>query len=136
MGFNTALMFCNDALGALKRDPDAGVKIASGITLANRDDSFGVGNHVNCFSVLPSIHANGTQVILVGGNTIRSVCTFGHTTFMSIPDCDIEEKLLARLADDLGYNLSKKAWRKRLDAPAISTQTKTSGSTQTDAPEQ
>jgi len=118
MGYNTALMICNDGLHELERDPDAGKKIARGVLMADRDPphSISIGNHCNPVSILPSQHADTAQLVVVGGNWIQSVAFLRNRDFTGASNDPVAERVLRQLADDLGYNLSKKAWRKREDA--------------------
>jgi hypothetical protein len=121
MGYNTAVMFCNDGLGQLKAGPLAGQKLYEGILTAERGadsrgygNSISIGNHGNMASALPSVHADASQLVIVGGNTIQKVADLYRLNEWSA------ETLLQALAEDLGYNLSKKAWRKRKDLLAES----------------
>jgi hypothetical protein len=109
-------MICNDGLSEFERDPDAGKKLAQGVTCAGRreDKSVAIGNHCNPVSILPSQHADVDQLVLVGGNTIRSVHSFYRA--VGYGQDSLAEAVFAALADHLGYNVSKKAWRKRRDA--------------------
>ena len=121
MGFNTALMICNDGMDELRRDPLAAEKLHQGILLAGRQrDGWGfsvsIGNHCNPVSILPSEHADYAQLVIVGGNSIRRIATLGGSRARFDWDA---EGVFATLADQLGYNVSKKAWRKRQDAQGI-----------------
>lgn len=110
MGFNTALIICNDQLSDLAKSPEAGAAIDRVIGEANN------GRYENGtrkmtepaygrFSVgaLPSRHADEGQLILIGGNSIQLVArcwTFDPLT------------ALEQAADQLGYKLVKKRERK------------------------
>ena len=116
MGYNTALMVCNDGLSQLERDADAGKKIARGVLAAGQAtvNYIAIGNHANPVSILPSQHADVDQLVIVGGNTIRHVHSFYR--LIGCSSRPLEEDVLSALAEELGYTLRKKAWRKREDA--------------------
>lgn len=113
MGYNTAAMFLNDALGGLKTDPDIGAKIYDAITISSRPEyqktgvDFSIGNHGNGGMVLPSYHADEVQILAVGGNNMRRLGTV-HYGWSKMDD---SVEMCKRLAESLGYRLVKKAGR-------------------------
>lgn len=95
MGYNTVAFFLNDQSSEIERDP---------LTIRRLKDAMacGMGNDDRQYmTVLPSVHADGQQVIMAGGNRVTSLAVlFG---------CDhTEEALLRGLAERLGYSLRKK----------------------------
>jgi hypothetical protein len=120
MGYNTALMICNDGLEQLRRDPNAAEKIYQGVLAAGSraENWVSIGNHCNLVSILPSQHADVSQVVLVGGNSIEAVHSLYGVIDWHETDEPFAEQVLRALAHDLGYNLTKTAWRKRRDAKA------------------
>jgi hypothetical protein len=97
MGLNTAAIILNDHLHELQNAPDAGAQIARAIQLGHRGKGWtNVG-----VTVLPSVHADAVQVVAIGGNAIRNL-GYGHWR-------DDDEKLLRKLADDMGFRLVRKA---------------------------
>lgn len=106
MGYNTAVLILNDAMGNLKTDPDVGRKLYDAMGESSRPEyrekgvDFSIGNHGNGGMVLPSYHADTTQIIAVGGNYMRRL----GVTFGSLTD---DERLLKNLAESLGYTVTK-----------------------------
>jgi len=105
MGFNTAILIINDGLGDIERNPQ---QFVNGITEhLHRGGSFAVGSHCNPVEVVPSEHADFTQLISVGGNmAVKVLSTYGaldhHTE-------DGQVKLLKKWADKLGYRIVRKS---------------------------
>lgn len=108
MGFNTAILMLNDALGDLRDDPDVGVKLYDAVTRTTRGQPVVVhlGCHGNAATVIPSQHASLNQVIVVGGNTIQRLATTSD-------DVDSPEKLMRFLAQSLGYTVSRRRQSRR-----------------------
>lgn len=96
MGFNTAVIVLNDHIHDLEKDQQTGVKLGQLIRGKGYHDTYMSG--VDC---LPSVHADGTQIIAVGQNQIRLL-----TTAFAGVQHDVE--LLKELADNLGYRIVKK----------------------------
>jgi hypothetical protein len=123
MGFNTALLVLNDGLDTLQSDPSAGRKIAEMIlhhSCARRGETayVGIGNHGNVVSCLPSLHADETQIIAVGGNRMQYLGYGGN--YRATP-----EEMLKRLADQMGYRIepkfkAPKKWRSAKVCPNCS----------------
>lgn len=109
MGFNTALIVCNDQLHSLASDPRAGAIIKHVIDHAchgeykNGVRKSGPAYGIYGVGALPSQHADDGQLILVGRNSIQLVGT-----------CWTGDPLEAirQVADQLGYKLTKKPERK------------------------
>lgn len=97
MGFNTAVLVLNDHIHDLEKDKQTGEKIGRLIRTKSYDDAYMSG--VDC---LPSVHADGTQIVAVGQNQIRLLTT----AYVGVQH-DVE--LLNELADSLGYRIVKKA---------------------------
>ena len=110
MGYNTAVLFLNDGLSCLAKDPDAGKKIYDAITETSlgRPVSFGLGNHCNMGYALPSRHADEIQLIAVGGNSM--VCL--ERMYYGLSDMTNPDAVLKRWADERGFRLVKKPVRK------------------------
>ena len=110
MGYNTAIIICNDQLHDLARDPDTGRAIDRMIGEANAGRRTAEGREVGqaaygrfSMGALPSRHADEGQLILVGGNCIQTVARCW--TFDPL-------EALKQAADQLGYTLHKKPERK------------------------
>lgn len=111
MGWNTTVVVYNDALGAIKDDPEFGRKLAEAISRRSAgirgDDPVDVpaGNHANAAMVVESHHADSTAVITVAGNLgILQAQTYGwdhHTPEGS-------ERVLRAWAEKLGFDLVQK----------------------------
>lgn len=98
MGLNTPCIILNDFLHEFDEDAEIGKKIARAVR-ANGDERH-MGFYTQAFTVLPCGHSSGMQIVAVGGNTIRAI---------GYGDChDNDETLLRKLADRLGYNLTKR----------------------------
>lgn len=69
MGFNTNITICNDYLGEYENQPEVftGI-ICGGARLLEGDRQWGI-------TVLPSAHADSTQLIAVGGNFASKLYT-------------------------------------------------------------
>lgn len=109
MGFNTPVLILNDAMENLRTDPLVGTKLYNAIMHStspkyrDRGVDFSIGNHCNGGLVLPSKHADETQVIAVGGNYMRSVYSGYYLDMMD------SVKICKAVADSLGYRLVKKS---------------------------
>jgi len=101
MGFNTAVIIKNDYMHTIQDDKDFGEKLCDSIYYSGWNKT---RNLHNSFSTLPSQHADTMQVVLIGGNSIRSL---GYSNWNST---DIE--ILRDLADQFGYKLTKKREKK------------------------
>jgi len=97
MGFNTALIVLNDHLNDLERDTQTGEKLSRLI------QGKGYSDHVYMSGVdcLPSVHADGTQIVAIGQNSINLLT-------VSFARSNDEKALLKDFADHLGYRLVKK----------------------------
>lgn len=104
MGYNTALMLCNDGLDTLVRDPNAGQKIHDAVIQANamRPVTVSLANHCNPMMILPPQHADMNQLVMVGGNMIRPVAGFFRMGYHA-DQREFQEVVLGRLARELGY---------------------------------
>ena len=108
MGYNTAAIILNDGMDQLKKDPEAGTKIYNGILQAHREaQTISLGNHCNPMMVLPSQHADFTQLVAVGGNYIRPVRNIYNIPYEK-DDVIFQELVLERLAHELGFNIAKR----------------------------
>lgn len=113
MGYNTTVVFLNDALGDIEYDPDFGKKLADAVLQVQRGKSVDVsaGSHVNAATVIESHHADYYSAVLVGGN-------YGHRLPGSVgirhwdKTSEIELAYLRELAHAHGYDLRKKPVRK------------------------
>lgn len=110
MGFNTALIVCNDQLDRLVADPRAGGVIGDVISEANygvrierkrRIGDAAYGRH--SVGALPSMHADDCQLVLIGHNAIQRV----GVCYSSDP-----LEAIRQVANHLGYDLRKKPERK------------------------
>jgi hypothetical protein len=103
MGFNTVVTICNDMLGDYERNPERFTKIICGGALKHDgEDQWGI-------TVLPSDHADATQLVAAGGNYATKVHTGWYVGSHHTEEG--QEKLLRQWADSLGYHLVKKTKR-------------------------
>lgn len=111
MGWNTGVIILNDAIGNIEDHPKEfvdGLRRAMGDFLSHggKPVDIAVGGHVNAASVFHQSHADNTGVFAIGGNhATRLLETYNggrHHT-----DADKLE-LLKRLAEEMGYNISRK----------------------------
>ncbi len=98
MGFNSSLILLNDALHYIEKDPYFGEKIADAIARLS------VEAHCNAATVIETHHANYTTVIAFGGNEGR-LLHWGDSS-------EENRKLLASIADYLGFRLVQKSRKK------------------------
>lgn len=109
MGYNTAVIICNDQLQSIADDPNFGSKLKDTILDTRRVRPRGHENmnaaNYGAYSVgaLPPRHADDCQLVLVGRNSIQLV-----------GQCWSSDPLEAirQVADHLGYDLRKKPERK------------------------
>jgi hypothetical protein len=95
MGFNTVAFFLNDMSDQIEGDPQTISRLMNAMRSGRGYDGR------QYMRVLPSQHADHTQVLLAGQNRITTlpiVMGWDHT----------EEALLRALADHLGYRLVAK----------------------------
>jgi len=95
MGFNTVAFFLNDQSDQIESDPN---------TIPRIMDSMrgGQGNDDRQYmTVLPSVHADGDQIIMAGGNRITTI-GIAHGC------CHTPEALMRYLAQSLGYKIVKR----------------------------
>lgn len=99
MGNNTVGLFLNDFAAEIERAPDLGGLIARQLRSGN-----GAEIGWQALTMLPCCHADYDQVIIAGGNRINRVAL--------LRGCDhTAEALLHKLADHLGYSLTKRGRR-------------------------
>lgn len=98
MGYNTAILILNDQLNELARDSNAGKELAGAVLEASATGRT-VWMPLTGGQVLPSVHADLTQVVLIGGNRIRCVMS----SFS-----DEEDEILREWAAERGYELRRK----------------------------
>lgn len=98
MGYNTALMICNDNLSEYQKSP----QILTNAIFEKYYDGGRCGN----ITVLQSDHADATQLIAVGGNFATKV----HTTYYVPSHHTVEGQvaILESWAKELGYKVVKK----------------------------
>lgn len=98
MGYNTAVLVLNDYLSDIETDQAFGAKVAEATIQAHarmeRVNILGTG-----VQVLPSEHADWTQIVLIGQNRIRRAATANGGS---------EEDVLREWAWQLGYDLRKR----------------------------
>lgn len=104
MGFNTTVLFLNDALHNLTADKEFPKKLYHAIldTGAHNPDraiDVSILNHVNAVRVLGCSHADNMQIFGIGGNTGQ---------LLGVVSCyNSEHTALRRLAAQHGYRLVK-----------------------------
>jgi hypothetical protein len=107
MGYNTAAIILNDGMDQLKKDPDTGKKIHDGILMTMQGpQTIPLGNHCNPVMLLPSRHADEDQIVIVGGNYIRTVCNAWGLPHR-VSEAELQEAVMRHLAQKLGYSLRK-----------------------------
>lgn len=116
MGYNTGILILNDGMHLLKDDPNAGKRLYDGILQAhNQSVTVGLKGFANPIMVLPSQHADVTQIIAIGQNYARTV--HNHYGYLSGKDNspDLKFAVLQKLADELGFSLRRKPTRRVID---------------------
>lgn len=104
MGYNTTVVILNDALNEISKDKKFGEKIHDAVIRVHHGDSIAIssGGHCNAATVIETHHADGINLIAVGGNYGRDLGYMGNYRSKPID-------LLKSLADSLGYRIVKKA---------------------------
>lgn len=114
MGWNTAILFLNDAIGEIEGDPKQVVKNISAMMegmshhsgdIMQPGKSLAVGNHGNPMTLLSRDHADVTNLVAIGGNHGTTLYS-GHNGGRHY-EKDDQIKLLKQAAEALGYRLSK-----------------------------
>lgn len=116
MGFNTSAIILNDAVHLLPDDHDLGQKIHDAVLQVGcRFDApsvdIGIRGHANAMTIIESHHADQTKVISVGGNCGQVLGTIYAWDF-DLRKPEDKERMLKRLAEELGYTVHKKPSRK------------------------
>lgn len=113
MGFQTTITILNDALHDMESDPkgwvDKTIKQIQSHSGNQDAQSYGFGGHANGFTIDAMHHADVTSVIAVGGNHSTVLGQFynqGHH------DNDTRLALMKKLAESMGYTLTKKRVKK------------------------
>lgn len=96
MGYNTAAIILNDQLSDVRDDPAIGKKIYAEVGRSRSDGYVGHG-----MVVLPSMHADTAQIVVIAAN---SIALLGHSHWRDTP-----EDLLRGLADQMGFRVVRKA---------------------------
>lgn len=99
MGLNTAMIVRNDFLHDVEEDPAFGQKVKTAVVFASHPEH--APYHGQSFDVLPPVHADGLQVVVIGGNGIRLM---GVVLDYRASD----ESILRELADRMGFMLRRK----------------------------
>lgn len=112
MGYNTSVLIMNDSMHEIAKDPEFGKKISDAAGLlfrGNKPIDIQVGGHCNAATVIEQHHADQTAILAVGGNYATVLGT--HWSYAHHRP---EDKLaiLKSLADDLGFDISKKPSKK------------------------
>ena len=116
MGFNTVLFICNDAMGAIDKDPVGWwQKVKEHLGEAgNGPVSFGFGGHGIGFEVVSMTHADYTTIIAAGGNhstVLLQQRTWGAGIYHHTPEGRVE--LLKLAAERLGHTVVRASVRLR-----------------------
>jgi len=108
MGYNTTLVVLNDALHQIENDPEFGKKVARAAQLVWHGKAVDIssGNHCNAATVIESHHADEMHLIAVGGNYGQKLGYVGSYRAQPLD-------MLKSLADQMGYNISKKRTRRK-----------------------
>lgn len=115
MGHNTAVLLLNDAIHGIQEDPKAFTDALMGawhkFQRSHAPVDFCIGNHGNGGTVFHEAHADVTGIYAIGGNHTSKLFT-GYNGGKHHTD-EEKVKLLKQLADEMGYNITKKRKRKR-----------------------
>jgi hypothetical protein len=114
MGFQTTVIFLNDAVDQLKKDPNFQNKLYDAIlkiSMEQKPIDIRIGNHLNGCTVVEQHHADTTRFIVVGGNTAE-VFGSGHWTLLR-DDLDkagdnLSVRILKILAREHGFSVKRK----------------------------
>ena len=113
MGYNATVIVMVDALESIKNDPKFGEKLAASISRVScyqeRED-VSAGGYVNAATVIETHHADHTVLVAVGGNYGNVI---GTTYGISSHTPEQKLRIIKDIADQLGYNLSKKPTHKK-----------------------
>lgn len=108
---NTSLLILNDALDAIKRDPDFGRKVAMNVQGHQQSSSYiHSGNFVNAARVIETHHNEYTSVVAVGGNCATIL---GNIYGNRHSEESFQLQILSELAGRLGYTLVADAKRSK-----------------------
>lgn len=108
MGYNSTIVVLNDALHEIEKDPEFGSKVAKAIrALSVKEGPIDIraGGHVNAASAVETHHADGINLIAVGGNCGTDLGYSGN--YRAQP-----EDLLRELARKLGYQIVRNREKK------------------------
>lgn len=95
MGYNTAMIIRNDFTSDIRKDAEFGEAVTDAMAYAGYSPE---QQYDNRFEVLPPRHADETQVVIIGQNSIRTLANLYST-----PDDDFA--ILSMLAWIKGYKL-------------------------------
>lgn len=91
MGYNTVAVLYNDHMHLIREDRDIGKRIASAMQSWHARDLYPLAPWFGCGSIISQVHADYSQVVVVGQNRGRRLC-----------DCnDLDGYALDQLADAL-----------------------------------
>jgi hypothetical protein len=104
MGFNTVIMFSNDAYDQFERHPDQTtknvLKAMNGVK-ENRHH-YGVGNHANPMVVKKPRHADHDMIYMHSGNTLCEMSEYSTETEELMKNHpDFFEQMLKKMESDL-----------------------------------
>lgn len=109
MGFNSVVFFCNDAHGAIDKDPAGwweACKSAFGRQKMDKPEMFIHGNRLGYWEAVAEHHADIYSVILAGGNcatVLGSTMSSGRNT----GEIEDQIKILRDTLRPLGYTIRK-----------------------------
>jgi len=98
VGFNTNITICNDNLSDYARNPERFIRVI--------EENYYRGGDTWGITVLPTDHADATQLIAVGKNFATKVYTGYYCGSHHTEDGQIA--LLRQWADSLGYRITRK----------------------------
>jgi hypothetical protein len=109
MGFNTTVVFNNDAVHCMEDDPEIGRKLHQAICMVSSGSKVDVHTKGGTVAtVIETHHADITTVIAVGNNDGEQI----GAVHLWRQDDGIKEKILRELADSMGYYVAKKPRKK------------------------
>jgi hypothetical protein len=117
MGFNSTLVVLNDGLNEIRDDKEFGRKVHDAILQHDRYKRSGQindissGCHANVASVVDVHHADETAVIAVGGNCGTVLTTTWEVSHHEDVD---KERIVRKMAEELGYDLRKKPQKRKV----------------------
>lgn len=98
MGYNTTILILNDGLDQIRQNPEEFTeKLYNAIGHHNGDQTFGVGNHMNCVTVMKTEHADVFRLYATEGNSIVELTRWSDTTLRLLNGHDFQRRWVKSL---------------------------------------